>query len=980
MGSIANLSAALEWDIDDFQRGTVSIESAFKSIIGLAGTMADAVANAGRRMTLGLTLPIAGIGALMTRAASDAQELQSAYDYTFGRMSQAMNRWAETQGDAMGRSTQEMQQGALAFGQLFKAAAPTEEAAARMSQRFTELAQDAASFYNTDFDTAMGKIRSGLTGEAEPLRDFGVFLTEAAVKAKALELGLITSGQEIDEYGKIMARAALIAEGLIDAQGDIERTSDSLANRVRAIKSQFHELAVEIGEYLIPYAQKAAAVVESMVDWFKNLPEGVKRAAVGFGVFLAALGPLSIALSAIAVTLLPLLLVRLGPVMLAISAIVNPIGTAVALLAKFGLSWTVISTALGAVLPLFLRFLGPVGLVITLLQVFGDDIAKGFSRFGEIVREAVGPRLQELFARLAGLADQLGAAFDQLMASELGKFLGWLGEMIGKLIVGFFELAAYLVGGWLSNVLSVLNAVVEAVAGVVDVVTRLLSGDWAGAWEAATQVVGRAMIRIGQWVSELWPWLGGMIQMLGRLTGAEITTPEAPGAVSAGGAGNGEIAVGGGGRNYGTGGDADKARKKGRSGPTAEELADRRESLRIEHELALARERGDVDAIRALERQRDLRSAIDRYEQAGLNAAQAQIAAERDMAELDRARIDARQTMLGQRRRETEYAVAQLNEDHAHLRYLEDARDLEDRIRELNQAGYDLAVAENIAAAEMLAIEQARADQAERRLADQERARQIELARLRGDDEDSISRMEEGLRVTDRAAELERDFGKSRAEALEQAQREAMERSQAHMQGTFRDAFRGGLQAALDGDLGGYFEGWMRDRTFKALSNVLDRLADSLANLVSGAGSGGGGGLLGTIAGLFSGLGGGGGGGFAGGSAAWGQASAVPGFATGGRFTVKGFPGIDKNLLSLNGNPVARISSGEIMNIQRPGGAANDRGVQRVAVEIVDTTGLFETRVQTIAGEQLAEAAPAMVGVASGRAVSRMQRQQDREF
>ncbi|MDG6746336.1 SDR family NAD(P)-dependent oxidoreductase, partial [Staphylococcus aureus] len=71
----------------------------------------------------------------------------------------------------------------------------------------------------TSFDEAIGKIRSGLSGESEPLRDFGVFLTEAAVKAKALELGMIKVGEELTEQGKIMARAILIQEGLADANG-----------------------------------------------------------------------------------------------------------------------------------------------------------------------------------------------------------------------------------------------------------------------------------------------------------------------------------------------------------------------------------------------------------------------------------------------------------------------------------------------------------------------------------------------------------------------------------------------------------------------------------------------------------------------------------------------------------------------------------------------------------------------------------------
>ena len=47
------------------------------------------------------------------------------------------------------------------------------------------LAADLASFNNIDPTEALDKLRSGLVGEAEPLRSVGVLLNEAAVQAKA---------------------------------------------------------------------------------------------------------------------------------------------------------------------------------------------------------------------------------------------------------------------------------------------------------------------------------------------------------------------------------------------------------------------------------------------------------------------------------------------------------------------------------------------------------------------------------------------------------------------------------------------------------------------------------------------------------------------------------------------------------------------------------------------------------------------------
>ena len=965
MGAIANLSASLEWDIDDFQRGTSKIEGAFKGIIGLAGTVADAVANAGKRMTVGLSIPLAGIAILTGNAAASADELQSAFDYTFGAMSKRMSRWAEDTGDSMGRATQEMQEGALKFGQLFKAAAPNEAVAARLSQRFTELAQDASSFFDTDFDTAMGKIRSGLSGEAEPLRDFGVFLTETAVKAKAVELGLIKSGQELDEYGKIMARAALIAEGLVDAQGDIERTSDSLSNRIRKIKGDIRELAVEIGEILEPYAQKLASIVEVLVQKFKDLPDGVKRAIVGFGIFLAALGPLSIALSALAVTVLPLVLVKMGPLFAIISAIVNPIGTAVVFAGKLIAEFGGLAAIVSKLAPILLRFLGPIGLVVSIFQLFGDDILRGLQSFWRFVSNAFGSGLQGLFASLADTVRRVSEAFDVFMETDLGKFISDAVGFIGMLLEALITLAGFLTGQLISAFFETFAFIADIVGGAIEIVVKLLTGDWAGAWDAAMQTVGRAVIRIGRWIQELWPWLGGLLQMLGKLTGAEISEPKAPGNAPGGGGGKGPAGGDMQGRDYSLASDA-KPKKgrsaRGRTGPTAEELADRREEIKLEQQLAVAREANDHEAIRSLERQRDLREKIERYERAGLNRADARIAAERDLVELDEARRSALQKFLAERQVETEYQIAVLSRDYEHLRYLDDELELERRINDLNREGYDLAVAEKIARGEMLAIENARAGAAARRLKEETLAHELELARLRGDNDDDIRRREENLRRVDRVDYLMDRGGMSRAEAEAQALREAADRSRAHLQGTFRDAFRNGLQAAMDGNLGDFFEGWMRERSFNALSRVLDSLADGIASLFSG--QSGGGGLFGAVLGAF-GVGGGSSGAPA--NLLEGTPHATPGFNTGGSFKVSGYPGIDKNLLSLNGNPIARVSSGEIMDIRRGEPQSGSAG----SLEIRLGPGLEAEWLSKSAGQtvQILEAVgPGMAAGASAKA------------
>lgn len=78
---------------------------------------------------------------------------------------------------------------------------------------------------------------------------------------------------------------------------------------------------------------------------------------------------------------------------------------------------------------------------------------------------------------------------------------------------------------------------------------------------------------------------------------------------------------------------------KGKSGPSAAELANRREELDLQNKLDVARARGDKAQIEALERQLELRRLIDQFENAGLKNAEAKFAAEAQLAAKDFARL-----------------------------------------------------------------------------------------------------------------------------------------------------------------------------------------------------------------------------------------------------------------------------------------------------------------------------------------------------
>jgi hypothetical protein len=378
-----------------------------------------------------------------------------------------MNAWAVATGDKMGRSTQEMQRGAMTLGMLFNQAAPTRKAAAGLSKEFAVLAQDLSSFFNTSPEEALEKVRAGLTGEAEPLRAFGVFLTDAAVKAKAAQMGLAKSGQELTEQQKILARAALIKDATAQAHGDVAKTFAGTANQIRRSKAAWQELSVAIGTKLLPAITPVITQVANLIERFSKLSPSTQKfilltilaaAVLGpliavIGGVIAAIGGLISVISAVAAALA----IGFGAAALIVGGVVLAIGALIAIgvllyrnwdaiVAFCSAAWTqikaIVSTAIAALGGVIMSF-SPVGLFIrafTNVYSYLRSLAPSWSSVGRMMLEGLLSALSP--ARLVMHVLRLGGAAIKAIKGVLGikspsrVFAGIGGHMMEGLQLG----------------------------------------------------------------------------------------------------------------------------------------------------------------------------------------------------------------------------------------------------------------------------------------------------------------------------------------------------------------------------------------------------------------------------------------------------------------------------------------------------------------------------------------------------------------
>ena len=199
--------------------------------------------------------------------ASDLEEVQNVVDVTFGTEgAKRIETWANEANKSFGLTELQAKRYASTLGAMMKSSGMTEDEIADMSMSLAGLAADMASFYNMDFDTAFGKIQSGMAGISMPLRQLGIDMSETAVSAFAMESGFETAYSQMSEAEQMMVRYGYLMKVTADAQGDFTRTSDSYANSQRRIATGFDSLKAQLGEALLPIATTVSDAIADLLE------------------------------------------------------------------------------------------------------------------------------------------------------------------------------------------------------------------------------------------------------------------------------------------------------------------------------------------------------------------------------------------------------------------------------------------------------------------------------------------------------------------------------------------------------------------------------------------------------------------------------------------------------------------------------------------------------------------------------------------
>lgn len=211
-----------------------------------------------RRFTRGLAatwLTLRKVGSVIgswIAESNDYNENMNLFTVSMGEYTKNAMDYANEVSNAMGINPSEWLRNQGVFMTLGKGFGIAGGRANHMSQQLTQLGYDLSSFYNINVEEAMDKLKSGFSGELEPLRNLGYDLSQAKLQAVALSLGIDKSVSSMTQAEKAELRYMAIMEQVTWVQGDMARTLDEPANMLRVLSAQAKQAAQALGNIFIP--------------------------------------------------------------------------------------------------------------------------------------------------------------------------------------------------------------------------------------------------------------------------------------------------------------------------------------------------------------------------------------------------------------------------------------------------------------------------------------------------------------------------------------------------------------------------------------------------------------------------------------------------------------------------------------------------------------------------------------------------------
>ena len=391
---------------------------------------------------------------------------------------------------------------------LTNLAKPTDDMAAKMQQLGISLEDGEGNMYS--LREVMGQLREGFSDIRMPADEFQASMADLQSQ---FDEGKISEDKYIDATMELMKQAygaegALKAEaaatiagktgmaGLLAIVGASEEDFNKLANaidnskgtaeemakvmqdnlngQITILLSALQELAISIGDILMPKLREFVTKVQDIVDKFNKLTNEQKENLIRWIALAAAIGPVLLIVGKIASGIHGLI------------STFNKLKTSISLI-KSGM--TLLGTSIGGISAPVVAVVAIIGVLIAAFVTLwrnNEEFRNNVIKIWKGIQESI-----------SGFVDGIKQRFDVLKTN-----MSSLVEGLKIIWNGFCKLLAPVFEGAFKGIANILNAVFGVITGLLDVFIGIFTGNWQQAWTGIKEIF-----------TSIWNSLGEGIQI-----------------------------------------------------------------------------------------------------------------------------------------------------------------------------------------------------------------------------------------------------------------------------------------------------------------------------------------------------------------------------------------------------------------------------------------------------------------------------------
>ena len=293
--------ALLSGDFASKLKGAVSnVEKSSKKMVDSLGTVGKSFKTIGAQLSIAITVPLTILGKQMLKFASEAESVNGKFSASFGKSANFVEDNLSNIASSLGRSETDLKSYASNMGNILQSMDFAQESAGELSSKLVTLAIDVASLRGATDGEVMEKFTTALTGSTKGLKDLGVYINDAKIKAEAFNLGLNNGEDDLTDFAKASAVASLLQKEFANDLGNTKKSSNDFSEILTRISTVFSDIATQLGTRLKPPLIWLEDKIKTLKGGFDQLTEGAKDWIVQIGIGAAVAPPFILTLGTFA--------------------------------------------------------------------------------------------------------------------------------------------------------------------------------------------------------------------------------------------------------------------------------------------------------------------------------------------------------------------------------------------------------------------------------------------------------------------------------------------------------------------------------------------------------------------------------------------------------------------------------------------------------------------------------------------------------